>query len=104
MVRNQLDRTTKAALETAFDAAQASRVRVVGPARLVEHGGHHGDGGGRAARADCPRHWAELPVTTTVLLRAIQGIAADHGFDAEDRQVRAQCMQIFADGRSAGAR
>ena len=39
---------------------------------------------------------AELPVTTTVLLRAIQGIAFDHGFDPADRRVRLQCDQVFA--------
>ena len=41
---------------------------------------------------------AELPVTTTVIFRAIQSIAAGHGFDPADPLVRAECLQVFAAG------
>jgi EcsC protein family len=41
---------------------------------------------------------AELPVTTTVIFRAIQTIAAGHGFDPADPAVRAECLQVFAAG------
>lgn len=41
---------------------------------------------------------AELPVTTTVIFRAIQSIAAGHGFDPDDPVVRAECLQVFAAG------
>lgn len=41
---------------------------------------------------------AELPVTTAVIFRAIQAIAAGHGFDPADPQVRAECLQVFAAG------
>jgi hypothetical protein len=43
-----------------------------------------------------PTAIAELPVTTTVLLRAIQGIALEHGFDPADEAVRMDCLQVFA--------
>ena len=39
---------------------------------------------------------AELPVTTTVLLRAIQGIAAEHGFDPAEEGVEFDCIQVFS--------
>jgi hypothetical protein len=39
---------------------------------------------------------AELPVTTTVLLRSIQGVAAEHGFDPATEGVQFDCIQVFA--------
>ncbi|WOI57343.1 EcsC family protein [Palleronia sp. LCG004] len=94
-VRNQLDRATRRALETAFDAASGSRKRVADRpdwlnTALTSAMGAAGGAGG------LPTALAELPVTTTVLLRAIQGIAHDQGFDTEDPVVRAQCLQIFS--------
>jgi hypothetical protein len=38
----------------------------------------------------------ELPATTTVLLRAIQGVAAEHGFDPAAENVQFDCMRVFA--------
>ena len=43
-----------------------------------------------------PSAMAEIPVTTTVLMRAIQSIAAEHGYDPEDDEVRLDCLQVFA--------
>lgn len=42
-----------------------------------------------------PTALAELPVTTTVLLRAIQGIAEEEGFDTGDPKIRMQAIQVF---------
>jgi hypothetical protein len=39
---------------------------------------------------------AELPVTTTLLLRVIQGVAVEHGFDAAAENVQFDCVQVFA--------
>ena len=41
---------------------------------------------------------AELPITTTMILRSIQSIAAGHGFDLADPVVRAECLATFAAG------
>ena len=40
----------------------------------------------------------DLPVTVTLMLRAIQQIAADYGEDIRDEQVRADCLSVFAFG------
>lgn len=42
-----------------------------------------------------PTALAELPVTTTVLLRAIQGEAVKHGFDPASQNVQFDCVQVF---------
>lgn len=94
-VRGQLEGATHRALEVASEAAQRSRGRVadqsdwLNTAVTTAMGAAGGFGG-------LPTALAELPVTTTVLLRAIQGIAAENGFDPARPEVRAQCIQVFA--------
>ena len=94
-VRTRLDSATSRALEVAFDAAARSRDRVpdasswMNTALTAAMGAAGGSGG-------LPTALAELPVTTTVLLRAIQGIAAEHGFDTSEETTRLDCLQVFA--------
>lgn len=94
-VRNGLDVATIRALEFSFEAAHQSRARLpdtgtwLTRAITVGSGAAGGIGGATTALA-------ELPVTTTVLLRAIQGIAAEHGFDPAHPDTRADCIQVFA--------
>jgi hypothetical protein len=40
----------------------------------------------------------ELPATTIVMLRSIAKIAAEHGADLRDPQVRLQCLSVFSFG------
>lgn len=41
---------------------------------------------------------ADLPVTTTLILRSIQQIAEEHGHDTKDPRVRADCLAVFGMG------
>ena len=43
-----------------------------------------------------PTALAELPVTTTLLLRVIEGVAVEHGFDPAADSVRFDCVQVFS--------
>lgn len=94
-VRTNLEGATRRALEVAFSAAARSRGRLpdtsdwLNTAVATAMGAAGGAGG-------LPTAIAELPVTTTVLLRAIQGIAAEYGFDPSDEDVRLDCLQVFA--------
>ena len=45
-----------------------------------------------------PSAVAELPVTVTVIFRAIQKIAESYGFDPADPEVRLECLQVFGAG------
>lgn len=94
-VRDRLQDGTEKALAIAMRAAHDSR-GVVGdqPAWLntavaTAMGAAGGFGG-------LPSALAELPVTTTVLLRAIQGVAVDHGFDPASESVQFDCIRVFA--------
>lgn len=95
-VRAGLERATAAALEQSFNAAAATRGGRIADAsdwltRAITLGtGAAGGFGG------LPSALAELPVTTTVILRAIQTIADEHGFDPALPEVRAACLRTFA--------
>ena len=94
-MRDQLDNATRSALEQALAAASTSR-RVVPDQsewlnRAVTTGlGAAGGFGG------LPTALAELPVTTTLLLRLIEGVAVEHGFDPTAQSVRFDCVHVFA--------
>ncbi len=94
-VRDGLNKATMQALELSFSAAQASRGRLpetghwLTRAVTMATGAAGGFGG-------MPTALAELPVTTTVILRAIQGIAVEYGFDPTHPDTRADCLRVFA--------
>ncbi len=93
--KDQLETATRRALETALSAASLSH-RVV-PTRqswldraLATGMGAVGGAGG------LPSALVELPVTTSVLLRSIQGVALEHGFDPQSADIRKECIMVFA--------
>lgn len=43
-----------------------------------------------------PSALVELPATTTLLLRSIQGAAAEQGFDPKARSVQFDCIRVFS--------
>jgi len=95
-VKTGLEGATARALESAMDVASASRTaRLPDTSDWLTRAITLGTGavGGLGG---LPSALAELPVTTTVLLRAIQGIAQEHGINPQDPEGRAACLQVFA--------
>lgn len=94
-VRSGLEEGTSKALNIAMSAANGSRDMVpdqagwLNTAAATAMGAAGGFGG-------LPTALAELPVTTTVLLRAIQGVAVKYGFDPASDNVQFDCVQVFA--------
>ncbi len=61
-------------------------------------------GGTGAGAFGLPALAIELPLTTTVMLRAIAAIARSEGQELNDPRVRLECVQVFAlSGPTAGA-
>lgn len=94
-VRRGLEGATTRALEISFDAASQSRGTLPDTGKwttraMVSATGVAGGFGG------LPSALAELPVTTTLIMRAIQGIAAEYGFDPDAPDTKAECLQVFA--------
>ncbi|WP_386628030.1 EcsC family protein [Sulfitobacter geojensis] len=94
-IRRNLESATITALNQAMKAAHSSRSVVPDQASWLNQAvstamGAAGGAGG------LPTALAELPVTTTLLLRVIQGVAVEHGFDPEAESVQFDCVQVFA--------
>ncbi len=94
-VRERLGAATESALQLAMKAALASRGALPDQADWVNRAmstamGAAGGFGG------LPSALVELPATTTVLLRIIQGVAAEHGFDPGAQSVQFDCIRVFA--------
>jgi EcsC protein family len=94
-VRGNLEAATLAALNHAMKAAHSSRAVVPDQKSWLNQTvtaamGAAGGAGG------LPTALAELPVTTTLLLRVIQGVAVQHGFDPASENVQFDCVQVFA--------
>ncbi|MBC7133484.1 MAG: EcsC family protein [Roseovarius sp.] len=93
-VRDRLGAATERALHHAAEAAHGTRASVPElpgwRARLLTTA--MGAAGGMGG---LPTALAELPVTVTVLLRAIQDVAADHGFAPTEPGVRFESVAVF---------
>lgn len=94
-VRSRMDRITLAALNRAFSAASRSR------GLLSDRGDWFNRAlstasGAAAGLAGIAGATVELPLTVTLLLRAIMDIAAEHGFDPDSDEARREALHIFA--------
>lgn len=92
----QIDRAVRTALHRAYDAAHAThRARPVGDRLHRTAAAALGVAGGLGG---LPTALAELPVTTTAILRSIQEIARAHGEDLSDEAVRLECLRVLGSG------
>ncbi|TMM55199.1 EcsC family protein [Sulfitobacter sabulilitoris] len=94
-VRDGLQDATVKALGQAMRAAHSSRSVVPDQKSWLNTavGTAMGAAGGMGG---LPTALAELPVTTTLLLRIIQGVAVEHGFDPSAQNVQFDCVQVFS--------
>lgn len=95
LVRGQLQDGTEMALRVAMKAAHGSR-GVVGDQPMWLNTAVSTAMGAAGGFGGLPAAMAELPVTTAVLLRAIQGVAVEHGFDPASESVQFDCIQVFS--------
>lgn len=94
-VRDNLSEGTATALKLAMKAALRSR-RMVGDQPQWLNLAVNTAMGAAGGFGGLPSALAELPVTTTVLLRAIQGVAQEYGFDTDAENVQFDCIEVFA--------
>ncbi|WP_425099202.1 EcsC family protein [Tropicibacter sp. S64] len=93
--RAKLETATVRGLEAAMSAASGSRSLIrdqkpwVNTATATMVGVVGGLGGLTTALA-------ELPVTVTMLMRGVQAVAAEHGFDPDEDQTRKDALLVFA--------
>lgn len=93
-VRTGLHGATRSAIEQAARLAHSSRATVPDQPGWVNTavGAAMGAAGGFGG---APTALAELPVTVTLLMRVIQGVAAEQGFDPSEESVQFDCLTVF---------
>lgn len=95
-LRAQVLSVTEAALAQASGlAALSTRAGRIGGRGHMVLAGLTGAAGGMGGLATAV---AELPVTITLILRAIHEVAAEHGFDPALPEVRREALRVFASG------
>ncbi|WIY25896.1 EcsC family protein [Parasedimentitalea psychrophila] len=94
-VRAGLGRATEQALRLAMGAAVRSR-RVVPDQKPTVNRVMSAAMGAAGGMGGLPGALVELPTTTAFLLRIIQGVAAENGFDPEAESVTFDCIRVFA--------
>lgn len=93
--RDQFDRAVRQALERSYEVAAQTGGRLEGDRTnklLATLSGAVGGLGG------LPTALAELPVATTVIFRAVQGVAARNGEDPLSAETRMECLRVFGSG------
>lgn len=94
-VSARLQDATTAALSQAMRAAHASR-SVVPEQKAWLNRAVSAAMGAAGGAGGLPTALAELPVTTTLLLRVIQQAAAEQGFDPASPNVQFDCVKVFS--------
>ena len=104
-LQNGVDGAVRRAVEAAWNAAVRSR-----PGRAPHglspdwlHRGMAVASGAFGGALGLPGTLAELPVSTTILLRQIASEATEQGEDPADLETRAECLKVFALGGDAQA-
>ena len=98
--RNQIDDAARKSLRISYDMASKSRN---GPmARAATTDGAHkalaAVSGALGGIGGLPTALIELPVATTMIFRAVQGVAAVYGEDPLSEETRFQCLAVFGAG------
>ena len=98
-IQNQIDRVTEEALARALSVAMISMddEAVKSPWKLT-HKVAATLSGVTGGLFGAPALFAELPVTTVIILRSIADFARSHGENLSDPAVRLACLEVFALG------
>ncbi len=103
--QSQIDKAARLALDKSFQLAARTRTgaigRTVGSDRLHRiMGSVSGAIGGVAGLGTA---LAELPVATTIIFRAVQAVAEEHGEDPQSEETRMECLAVFGSGGPGAA-
>ena len=94
--RAQIDLAARRALEASYDAASKTRGSYGGSDGM--HKVLSALSGGLGGLGGLPTALMELPIATTVIFRAVQGVAAQYGQDPTSVATRLECLAVFGAG------
>ncbi len=99
-VKGQIEQAVKSALELSYNTAGRTAKSKAGMS-VNDHRTHKAVAtlsGVVGGLGGLPTALLELPVTTTLIFRAIQKIASSYGFDPEHPETRIECIKVFGSG------
>lgn len=100
--RRAIDAAARRALTRSYDAAARSREGVSGLLALVTGDRSHkalaAVSGAVGGAGGLLTSLAELPITTTIIFRAVQAVAEAHGEDPSSEATRIECLRVFGAG------
>ena len=94
--RAQIDVAARRALEASYDAASRSRSTYAGSDAMQKALG--AVSGALGGLGGLPTALAELPIATTLIFRAVQGVASQYGEDPTSAETRLECLAVFGSG------
>ncbi len=94
--RAQIGVAARRALEASYDTASRSRGTYGGSDNV--HRAMGAISGAIGGLGGLPTALMELPVATTVIFRAVQGVAAEYGEDPMSQETRLECLAVFGAG------
>ena len=100
-LRGQVEGAVKAALLRSYELAARSRGNGVLGGVFGSDRAHRVLGtvsGALGGLGGLPTSLAELPVATTLIFRAVQGVAAQYGEDPSSVETRIECLRVFGAG------
>ncbi len=96
----QIDQAARSALQKSYEVAAKSRSGRL--ANVAQTDGMHKAmatlSGALGGLGGLPTALAELPVATTMIFRAVQGVAQAYGEDPISDETRLQCLAVFGAG------
>ncbi|ROU03500.1 EcsC family protein [Histidinibacterium lentulum] len=93
--RGRINEVARTALERSYEVASGTGGRWEGDRANKAFAALSGALGGLGG---LPTALAELPVATTVIFRAVQGVAAQNGEDPRSVETRLECLRVFGSG------
>lgn len=100
-LRDQIDRAARAALLQSYRLAEASQGTGLFRRSIASDQAHRilaAISGALGGFGGLPTALAELPVATTVIFRAVQGVAAAYGEDIASEATRLEVLRVFGAG------
>lgn len=98
--RSQIDGAARMALRQSYELAARSRTGILADRVKTDnmHKAMATISGALGGFGGLPTALAELPVATTVIFRAVQGVAMQYGEDPLSEQTRLECLAVFGAG------
>lgn len=98
--KSQIDEAARRALRRSYDIAATSRTGI--GAKAVKTDRAHKVlatvSGALGGVGGLPTALAELPIATTMIFRAVQGVAAQYGENPDTPETRLECLAVFGAG------